>query len=103
MRNVGSIPDGCKRYFPSQNAQTGPDIHPAFCSVFTGPFLREQSGQCAQFLMGVVSMLGISGFIHPLLCVPLCRGTWWRSWLRHCATSRKFAALIPDGVTEIFH
>jgi hypothetical protein len=25
-------------------------------------------------------------------------GTRWRSWLRHCATSRK----IPDGVTGIF-
>jgi hypothetical protein len=27
----------------------------------------------------------------------------WRSWLRHCATSRKVAASIPDGVTGIFH
>jgi hypothetical protein len=23
---------------------------------------------------------------------------WWRSWLRHCATSRKVACSIPDGV-----
>jgi hypothetical protein len=30
-------------------------------------------------------------------------GTRWRSWLRHCATSRKVAGLIPDGVTGIFH
>jgi len=29
-------------------------------------------------------------------------GTRWRSWLRHCATSRKFAGSIPDGV-GIFH
>jgi hypothetical protein len=28
-------------------------------------------------------------------------GTPWRSWLRHCATSRKVAGSIPDGV--IFH
>jgi hypothetical protein len=28
------------------------------------------------------------------------RGTRWRSWLRHCATSRKVAGSIPDG---IFH
>ena len=28
--------------------------------------------------------------------------TWWRSWLRHCATSRKVAGSIPDGV-GIFH
>jgi hypothetical protein len=30
-------------------------------------------------------------------------GTRWRSWLRHCATSRKVAGSIPDGVIEIFH
>ena len=23
---------------------------------------------------------------------------WWRSWLRHCAISRKVAGSIPDGV-----
>jgi hypothetical protein len=28
--------------------------------------------------------------------------TRWISWLRHCATSRKVAGLIPDGV-GIFH
>ena len=31
------------------------------------------------------------------------RGTRWRSWLRHCATNRKVAGSIPDGVTGIFH
>jgi hypothetical protein len=30
-------------------------------------------------------------------------GTRWRSWLRHCATNRKVAGSIPDGVTGIFH
>ena len=29
--------------------------------------------------------------------------TRWRSWLRHCATSRKVAASIPDDVIGIFH
>jgi hypothetical protein len=29
-------------------------------------------------------------------------GTRWRSRLRHCATSRKVAGSIPDGVTGIF-
>jgi len=28
---------------------------------------------------------------------------WWRSWLRHCVTSRKVAGKIPDGVTGFFH
>ena len=27
--------------------------------------------------------------------------TWWRSWLRHCATSWKVAVSIPDGVLKI--
>jgi len=30
-------------------------------------------------------------------------GTRWRSWLRHCATSRKVAGSIPGGVIGIFH
>jgi hypothetical protein len=29
--------------------------------------------------------------------------TWWRSWSRHCATTRKVASSIPDSVTGIFH
>ena len=29
--------------------------------------------------------------------------TWSRIWLRHCATSRKVAGSIPDGVFGIFH
>jgi len=35
--------------------------------------------------------------------VTLERGTRWRSWLRHCARSRKFAGSIPGGIIEIFH
>jgi hypothetical protein len=30
-------------------------------------------------------------------------GTGWRSWLWHCATGRKVAGSIPDGVMGIFH
>jgi len=29
-------------------------------------------------------------------------GTQWRSWIRHCATTRKVASAIPDDV-DIFH
>jgi hypothetical protein len=28
---------------------------------------------------------------------------YWRSWLRHCATSRRVAVSIPDSVIEMFH
>jgi len=31
------------------------------------------------------------------------RGTWWRSWFRHCATSPKVAGFIPRGVNGILH
>jgi hypothetical protein len=31
------------------------------------------------------------------------RGMRWCNWLRHCATSRKVAGSIPDGVIGIFH
>jgi hypothetical protein len=31
------------------------------------------------------------------------RGTRWRSWLRHCTTSRKVMVSIPDVVIAIFH
>ena len=30
------------------------------------------------------------------------QGTWWPSWLRHCATSRNVAGSIPNGVIGIF-
>jgi hypothetical protein len=30
-------------------------------------------------------------------------GHAWRSWLRHCATSRMVASSIPDGDIGIFH
>jgi hypothetical protein len=33
----------------------------------------------------------------------ITRGTRWWSLLRHCATRRKFAGSIPDGVTGIFY
>jgi len=31
------------------------------------------------------------------------RGMWWHSKLRHCATGRRVAGLILDGVIGIFH
>ena len=39
---------------------------------------------------------------HECVCHPY-GDSRWRSLLRHCATSRKVAVSIPDGVIEIFH
>jgi hypothetical protein len=53
---------------------------------------------------------GSLGTISRISSVKLCFGspcsregiTRWRSWLRYCATNRKVAGSIPDGVV-IFH
>ena len=45
----------------------------------------------------------MSHFILGGKCNSGNRGTRWRSSLRHCATSRKVAGSIPDGVSGIFH
>jgi len=43
------------------------------------------------------------GVIQFLTYFPCLWGTRWRIWLRYCATSRKVAGSIPDGVIWIFH
>ena len=38
--------------------------------------------------------------------IAACSEIWdsrWRSWLRSCATSRKVAGSIPDGVIRVYH
>jgi hypothetical protein len=42
-------------------------------------------------------------FIIIIIIIIIIGGTRWRSWLRHCATSRKVAGSIPDGVVGFFH
>jgi hypothetical protein len=44
-------------------------------------------------------------YIRPLHqnTTSLKESTRWRSWLRHCATTRKVAGSVPDGVIGIFH
>jgi hypothetical protein len=34
---------------------------------------------------------------------PISVSLWWRSWLRHRATSREGAGSIRDGAIGIFH
>jgi len=41
-------------------------------------------------------------YLHYLIATSCTWGTWWRSWLRHCATSQKDVGSIPDGVIGIF-
>jgi len=48
----------------------------------------------------VIPMNGRNAFVFVNR---LCRGSRWRIWLRHFATSRMVASSIPDGVIGIFH
>jgi len=45
--------------------------------------------------MSVPFAINLSTSLHP--------GTVVTQWLRCCATNRKVAVSIPDGVTAIFH
>ena len=59
---------------------------------------------CALGSMQVVIYFWNSDFCLPFaVCVCKNRGTRWRSRLRQCATSRKVAGSIPNGVIGIFH
>jgi len=42
-------------------------------------------------------------YIYIYIYIYIGTRCWWRSWLRHRATSRKVAGSIPDGVIGIFH
>ena len=48
--------------------------------------------------MKICAYLGYKEIIERTLYV-----TRWRSWLRHCATSRNVADSIPDRIIGIFH
>jgi hypothetical protein len=48
----------------------------------------------------------VCAYVCVCVCVCVCmyeRGTAVAQWLRCCATNRKVAGSIPDGVIGIFH
>ena len=47
-------------------------------------------------------MWGHAYYIYIYIYIYIYGGRQWRIWLRHCATSRKVAGSIPNGVTGIF-
>ena len=62
---------------------------------------------CTNFVLksGNLNLLEPSGSVQACngIALPFKGATRWRSWLRHCATRRKVAGSIPDGVNVIFH
>jgi len=61
---------------------------PSYCQIFLFLAFLEEA-----FIINIII----------ILCTNCISGTRSRSWLRHCATSRKVAGSIPDGVIGIFH
>jgi len=59
--------------------------------------VRSQANLCGIYGRQNSTVTGFS----PTTCTS--GGTRWRSWLGHCATSRKVAGSIPNSVIGIFH
>jgi hypothetical protein len=59
----------------------------------------DVTSKCQKLLFYIPEVLG-SNIGHP--ASTNC-ATAWSSWLRHCATNRKVAVSIPDGVIGNFH
>jgi hypothetical protein len=57
----------------------------------------------AWYCTEVVSCKKRMQFFFGWLFTKIGARCWWRSWLRYCATSRKVAGSIPDGVIGIFY
>jgi hypothetical protein len=84
------------------------------CGQFNGAFANNAShifqipGDQRTFFSVCVCMFGRL-FVRQrimqqyVMVLYLVRGMWRRSLLMHCATSRKVAGSILDGVTGIFH
>jgi hypothetical protein len=54
---------------------------------------------CSTFANRIHSLDGFLTFLG----LPAFTGSAVAQWLRYCATNRKVAGSIPDGVTGIFH
>jgi len=89
---------------------------PASYTTGTGSFSRVKRPECgvdhppptSAELKETVELLPLWAFVvcsrvNFTSLYVLCGRKRRRSWLRHCATSRKVAGSIPDGVTGIFH
>jgi hypothetical protein len=59
--------------------------------------LLEPSGP-VQRVMGL-----LYAYLYIYIYIYMGARCWWRSWFRHCATNRKVAGSIPDGVIANFH
>ena len=78
---------------------TQPQQNCLLCSIKHGYVFRPHRGH----LQAIKSYQIKFPFAIPFLCGWIEIITWWRSWLRYSATSRKAAVSIPDVVIGIFN
>ena len=75
----------------------------------SNPRVRLQKDGCiCGYGMVRFTCVGISGLVRRRVCsvftlLPSSLGTAVAQWLRRCATNRKVAGSIPNGVNGIFH
>ena len=62
-------------------------------------FISCYAGIVSSFLM--LHSLQVDKYIWSSSCV--YGGTWWHSWLRHCATNQKVMGSIPGDFIGILH
>jgi hypothetical protein len=67
---------------------------PRLACIFKGNRHKNIIVERGAFEISVLTHCACSYLVFGILCI-IC-------WLRHCATNRKVAGSIPDGVTGIF-
>ena len=63
----------------------------------------ENSKKCLDVTVYIVNVMRYQLHGTFILITKYRGGMRWRSWLRHCATSRKVAGSSPNGVIGILH
>ena len=72
---------------------------------YQGQHAELQNNKCKFYKVSKMKEPRIRRPTAPIICISYnsTTGTRWRIWSRHCATNRKVAGSIPDGVIGNFH
>jgi len=104
--NVGAVVSVCTPIHYLDFAPEEPSTGAAF--IFTRTAVRSFSSSVVR-LRSLKAHSTYSGALRPIAACGVKQlphmlwGTRWRSWLMHCATSRKFKVSIPAGFIGNFH
>jgi hypothetical protein len=94
-----------KRFWPCYRNISGLDNRgktrsSSLCATNNHPVQTRTARQSTAHCLSTPSTARFCGLVN---ISHMHRWLRWRSWLRHCATSRKVAGSIPDGFIGIFH